>query len=129
MSHTNLNYHSIAYEKIDHYMRNVIEVLSNSPLFFQNCMACINESLETLPSYLSDNLQVFQAKILDCVPPEYPYGDIARNETAELHDANREDQHCKSRRIHHLQLLIDSISARTQAWLQHVKDNPSVKGF
>ena len=31
MGHTNLNYHSIAYEKIDHYMRNIIEVLSNSP--------------------------------------------------------------------------------------------------
>ena len=35
MGHTNLNYHAKAFEQADHYLRNVLAVLSNPSLYFK----------------------------------------------------------------------------------------------
>jgi hypothetical protein len=35
IGHNYLNYHARAFEKVDHYMHNVLAVLSDPPSFFQ----------------------------------------------------------------------------------------------
>ena len=91
MRHTNLNYHTIAYEKLDHYLRNVIEVLSHPPNFFKKCLVCANDFLRSLPDYLNDSLSQYHGQVQDCRAPEYPYGEIGRNATADQYDENKED--------------------------------------
>ena len=36
MGHTNLNYHAKAFEQVDHYLRNVLAVLSEPSVYFKS---------------------------------------------------------------------------------------------
>ena len=95
-------------------------------------MICAHGSIKGLPGYLSKTLPIYFANIDDCVAPVIPFG--FESETIEVKDRKtREtgslDHHCKTSKMRHLQKLVESIRVRTEAWLEYVKENPSVKGL
>ena len=56
VAQSNLNYHSKAFEKVDHYLRNVLVVLSDPRAFFQKCLVCANDAISSLPAYINKTL-------------------------------------------------------------------------
>lgn len=72
MGHTNLNYHAKAFEQVDHYLRNVLAVLSEPSVYFKSaCSICMNDSIKRLPEYITSSLSEFYAKIDPCQEPDY----------------------------------------------------------
>ena len=95
-------------------------------------MACAHDSIKSLPAYLNKNLPLFFGDIEECVAPVVPLG-FEKETTENLERLTREngslDHHCKTSKIKHIEKLVSSIRARIEAWLEHVKKNPSVKGL
>lgn len=56
MGHYNLNYHAVAFEQVDHYLRNAMVVLSHPPAFFQQCLTCARNAIAKMPDYLNEKL-------------------------------------------------------------------------
>jgi len=70
--HFNLKYQSNAYERIEHYLRNALRILSKPKVGLQNCANCLKQTLEVLPKYLNDKVNSFFDKVRPCEDPINP---------------------------------------------------------
>ena len=60
LGHTNLNYHAKAFEQVDHYLRNVIAILSQPESYFKSKCALIDFTLLSIFNFLSYNFSFFR---------------------------------------------------------------------
>ena len=64
--HQNLNYHARAYEQLDHYLRNVLLMLSNPKQNLKDCHKCLDEMILELPGYITTKVESFRQQLKVC---------------------------------------------------------------
>ena len=112
LGHNNLNYHAAVFEKVDHYLRNVVTVLSHPTLYFHRCVSCAKDAISALPGYLDQTLESFYKEIDDCKPMNYTGTDPGTAEETMM-DKDSLDAHCKTSKIAQLDKFVTSVKQRT----------------